>query len=1171
LSAPEQGRRYKTALKRHLAVVRRRLLGQGVLLAATGVLALVVLLALLVGWSGEVPVWAKSACSAIVLGGAGWLMWEVLLRPLRRVGRLRRFTGRLDAFGGHRNVLVAAEEALRRPERWRGPDVLAGCVERLFDDAVDRVDRLHAADTLGLPRWWPVLLVAAVLTVTIGAGFRLNDTEVKRGVERLLTPLRVEGRPPTAGLHLEMMPAEAVAGGETRVSAVDFGTPRGQMICEIRSGRGAWESLETELEPSWRQRPFGRYIAVLKDLDTDLQVRFTRDGLYSGVGHVRVLHPPLLTTLAVEIRPPAYTGLPSQTLSPAPASLEVLVRSRLLWRGRANQEVARAASVSTAGDTMIWNVSGDSIRADMIITRPQAWRLHLADDRGLTSVPQVLYDVSVRRDEAPRVTLKRDRHDGLMPGDGMLDLSVLAEDDFGVAGLDLLLRREVTDQAVADTTWSRVPMVPRATGSGAEAEMVLGSVILRLDGPDSAAIRTRLALGLVLDASGLELLPGDVLALAVEARDNRRPGPPARGRSRVLRLFLPSAADLLASQVATEAERLTDLDDLRRRSNTVAEELKRIERELKKNPDPDFARRQEIDETLSRQQAMQEELEKLTGDLRRDLEEAASRNLASTEMVDRMERVAELMDEMNNDALDRLREQLNKAVAELSEQDIREAMADVARRQQEFLDKLDRTIALLEELKREQELSGMAAVLEEMMKRQEELLAPESAADTPSGEASAEKQDELAEELEALREQIAEALANLEESSEQSPSPSDEAMREALEEALRELSEGDLQEAMKRAAEEMRKSDGESGSNDAGHEAMRQLASLYHILLQGQQGMQMSMQNYAVETMRRLAHDLLEISRRQETLAGKVPANLRDVRAPELPREEQRLLRAMVALREGLEEALGASGQLPFRLLDSLDGAADTMQRTVDQLEAGYGRQASDTSRSALADINRLVIQLLTSSQMQGQGGSCNMPMPSLGQQLEQMAREQAGLNGITEEMKRQLAQQQREGQEARSGLQRLQREQQGLADQMRGAAELEREQPQGERLLGDLDQLARDMERIADDLGRGQVDEAVLRRQERILSRMLDAHNSVRRRDYARRRESRTGEELFARQTGETDVGESEQPDSPWRLRQEQIEKVPPEYRDLVRRYFQALRTLEDAGRVPAAPGGGS
>ncbi len=1156
MTRTRHSQRFETALRRQLAAARRRLLGQGSLLALAGTAVAAALLALLLGWPGVAPVWAKVAGSALMLGALSWLVGETLWRPLSGLGRLTRFTARLDGRGGHRNVLVAAEESLRRPERWEGPQLLSGCVDRLLEDAAARADGLDAAEVLDLPRWRPVVWLALLFAALVAAGVWLNGAELARGLGRLAAPLRVEGRLPTAGLRIESVPPVAVAGQDIRVTAVDLGTPRGAVHCEVRSGSGAWTRLDAALEPAAGPQPYRRYAATLRDVDADLRVRFTRDGMVTGERGVEILHPPLLTDTRVAIRPPAYTGLPVQRLAPAPAALEVLAGSRLRWTGTTDHPVVSAAAVTAAGDTLPWQAAADTVVGEFTVRAPLAWRLRLVDDRGLVGGQQVRYEIAVREDEPPRVALERERHDGLLPGDGRLDLGLLATDDFGVAGLDLLVRLEAAGQAPVDTAWSRVSLPVSGFPAAQRAETPAGAIAFELASPDDAVTATRLRLDLGLDVAGLELLPGEALALAVEARDNRRPGPPARGRSRVLRFFLPSAAELLANQMETDSERLGDLEDLRDRSDALAEELKRIDRELKKNPDPDFARRQELDDALSRQQDMQEELESLTEELRLDLEETASRNMASVEMVERMERVAELMDEISNETLDRLREELRAAMEELSERDIREAMSEVARRQQEFLDKLDRTINLLEELKREQEMAGLASVVEEMMKRQEELLDPEAA----DPEAAA-RQEELAEELAALREKMEEMLADLERSAEQSPMPSDEAMREALEEALAQLESGELEEAMRNAAQQSDPSEQSGGSQDDAHEAMRRLAALYHVLLEGQQGMQMSMQNFAGDVMRRLAHDLLVLSDRQEDLAGRIPANLRDVRAPELPREERRLLRALVDMRDRLETALGASGQVPFRLLDSLDGVADSLERAVADLQSGYGRRARDTSRTALADINRLVMQLLTSAQMSGGGGSCDMPMPALGQQLEQMAREQAGLNGLTESMRQQISEMQREGQQAQAEMERLQADQQGLANQMREAAELEREQPQGERLLGDLDQLAADMERVADDLGAGRVDEEVLRRQERILSRMLDAHNSVRRRDYARRRESRSESEFFARQSGEIADGTAGEDATPWRLRQEQIERVPPEYRELVRRYFRALRALEDAG----------
>ena len=126
--------------------------------------------------------------------------------------------------------------------------------------------------------------------------------------------------------------------------------------------------------------------------------------------------------------------------------------------------------------------------------------------------------------------------------------------------------------------------------------------------------------------------------------------------------------------------------------------------------------------------------------------------------------------------------------------------------------------------------------------------------------------------------------------------------------------------------------------------------------------------------------------------------------------------------------------------------------------------------------------------------------------------------------------------------------------------------------VLGDLGQLGRDMESLSQDLDDGLVSEETLQRQERILSRMLDARNSVRRRDYTTRRESRTATRLFDQQDGnEGDDGEPGE--QPFRLRYQPLEKAPLEYRDLVRRYFTALdslRRLDDAPlQGPGVPNG--
>ncbi len=81
---------------------------------------------------------------------------------------------------------------------------------------------------------------------------------------------------------------------------------------------------------------------------------------------------------------------------------------------------------------------------------------------------------------------------------------------------------------------------------------------------------------------------------------------------------------------------------------------------------------------------------------------------------------------------------------------------------------------------------------------------------------------------------------------------------------------------MREASETMRDSENSEGDpGEAQHESMRKLASLYYVLMQGQQSMQAAMEQFVAEALQHLAHELLTISERQERLAGRIPPTCR--------------------------------------------------------------------------------------------------------------------------------------------------------------------------------------------------------------------------------------------------------------------------------------------------------
>jgi hypothetical protein len=549
---------------------------------------------------------------------------------------------------------------------------------------------------------------------------------------------------------------------------------------------------------------------------------------------------------------------------------------------------------------------------------------------------------------------------------------------------------------------------------------------------------------------------------------------------------------------------------------------------------------------------------------------------------------------------------MQEAMDELSPMEIQRQMEDSLARQEEFNRRLDRTIELLKELERERRMSDLVEETNEYLERQRELAEltdPEDsdesagpqdmddteageepgpdteaeqeddASESPDGEVGeesqegeesdaespepgptdeelAELQERLQEEVERLEQQVQEELDRLREegAEEDSQSPSAEEMQKALEEALEQLEEQKPSESMGEAGEQLGEGDRDQASQKQ-EEAHEQLLKLYEVFVQGQAQMQQSSAKYAGDRLQQTAFDLLQLSHRQEIVVDALRDGARGQNMRPLTREQSRISRATGKLSGDLEELARQNFNIPERLLGQLRALADLSDATGEEL--GYGRagRSRESAADVMGDMNRLVTALLTAAQSASGGGMGGSEMPSPSEQMRQMAEEQGRLNGMTRGLRERM--EQGLSAEERRQLAEMQGRQQAIREQLQAL----REQLDDERrVLGDLDELADSMEQVEDELGSGALDEDLQRQQENIHSRLLDAERSIRERDFARRRESREGEEIFGDQQGEDRLaGDADRENALRRFTAP--ERAPEAWREDVRLYFRSIQ----------------
>ena len=220
--------------------------------------------------------------------------------------------------------------------------------------------------------------------------------------------------------------------------------------------------------------------------------------------------------------------------------------------------------------------------------------------------------------------------------------------------------------------------------------------------------------------------------------------------------------------------------------------------------------------------------------------------------------------------------------------------------------------------------------------------------------------------------------------------------------------------------------------------------------------------------------------------------------------------------------------------------------RTAEKNAAeGQGQQASEQGQAAQAALNQAAMALMQSaSQASGSSGSGDMM-----EDLDGLSSRQQALNQRTG----QLADQQLELQlqAMQSQIPRLAAEQAAIRQ---GLEEFNQRYADRTDRTGRLDDLVREMEKVTADLNQGTVSRETQQRQEKILTRMLDAQHSLQERDFSRQRQAQAGKEDDARRA----AGKPRPAIPSWKSYQQwqnwRNEHFPLEYQQMLENYFRSL-----------------
>lgn len=845
----------------------------------------------------------------------------------------------------------------------------------------------------------------------------------------------------------------------------------------------------------------------------------------SEKGIVTVLERPFIRELKAKLVYPAYTRLPAAFLPPNSGEVTALRGTRVELEIEANKKLAKAAiwfrdAAASSQDSLSLPlaVAENRARGSFVVEKDTRYRIIIEDSDGISNYQPVTYSVFALSDESPYVEIARPGQDLDLGDELQLPLLLNLRDDYGFSKL-LLKGRHVHAGSRGDTTEFALPL------------------------PYQALDPNRAISEYAWDLAPLYLIPEDYVEYFAEVWDNDAVAGPKSARSKSYILRLPSLTDILEQTEQAMNEQVEETRDVARDAKELKEKLQEINREMKREEELSWERKKEIQAQMERQQQALEKLE----DIRKDIEDLANQldnqNMISPETLEKFMELQQMFRDLASPELLEAMKKLQEALENANMEEMKEAMQQFQFSVEEFEQKIERTYELLKRVQLEQKMDELAKMAEKL----------------------AEEQKAINEQLqkenlsEAQREQLADKEANLEKDTgffEEKLQQAKEEFQKEMAEIARELEkaqefmdEQQLGQQMQQMEQQIRQGQ-MSQCRQSGQQLERQLEMLQSMMQQAQQNMNRMQKEELLQAMQKVQQDLLRSSFRQEQLFEK--SDQADVASPQITdiaRQQSQLRENSAQIIKELIDISKKTFFLSPQMSQTMSSLVQNMEESLASLENRNPKRAAQSQQRAMGDFNQAIMSMQNSMDQMMQSNSASGFEEFL-QQMQQMAGQQGQLN--QESMG--LLQQQRQGkmQLSPDAMARLAAQQEMIR---RSLENLNQQMGNRQDVPGRLGELGEEMEEVIEELKQQRLDRKVIERQERILSRLLDAQKSVREKEYSKKRQAEREDNVTAKSPPQLKQELLERENQ---LRKEMLEALKEgyssEYKEFIKSYYEIL-----------------
>jgi hypothetical protein len=849
---------------------------------------------------------------------------------------------------------------------------------------------------------------------------------------------------------------------------------------------------------------------TFENLQTEFDFQLEAAGFFSDVYHLSIINRPELSGFKIDLQFPRYIGRKNERLLNA-GNLEIPEGTVVNWRlSTQNAERASILFESDKSRSAFQSTDGDSFTFKKAFQNPDHYEILLENNQS-SNKEKISYQIDVIKDQYPKISVNNFKDSILYK---MVVLSGIIGDDYGVT--KLALHFKILDENRKQTL-SRTTNIPISGNQ----------------------IQQTFFYPWTLDS--LQLKPGEQLEYALEVWDNDGVNGRKSTRTANYTFVVPTEDNLIAEITRSQNKTKEKIDQSVGDANKLQDKIEQANQKLKGKQSLDWQDKKMLEDIIEQKRGLDQIIEHLR-DENKLLEEKKE---AFTEQDERIRKKAEqiqkLMEELLDEETKRLFEELQKLLKENADMSQLQKLLDKLNQNTNNLEKeLERTLELFKQLQYETKAERIAEDLKEQIEKQKELLKNTEAleekkegkegkdnkndksekegksnkSDKKEGDEQKDKannkdsendnteqsdgektNEELAKEQQKLKEETKKTAQQLEELKklgeeiqQNDELPSEESSQEI--------------EEQQQESEEMLQQNSPSKSKSPQQKALQKMQQMQQQMEEAQNSMSMEMDLQNLEALREIIHGLVKLSYDQEGLMKEFnELNQNDPRFNNLAQQQLKLKDDAKVLEDSLL-ALGKRDPFMGSIVTKEVGELnDHLDNVIEANRERRKPKASSEMQMTMTSINNLALMLDDHFDMMMEmmaNARPSMGKPNKKGQKPSLSQMQQQLNQKIQELKGSG----KSGRELSEELAEMAAEQERIR---RALKEMEEKMKDGKMPGGDLPSK---MEQTEMDLVNKQLTDQLIKRQQEILTRLLETEKSAREQDMDDERKGETAKD---------------------------------------------------------------